>query len=206
MRFDAAELSPKQNYKFLSGAVVPRPIAFITTLSKDGETVNAAPFSFFNVVSSDPPMISVAIQRADGELKDTARHALDRGELVIQIVSEDFVEDMNETAARLKREESELDRTKLHLDAPLEGFMVPGISEAKIKFHTKLTEHIEIKNDSGSVTADLLLLRVLHYDFSEEVFDPEAEYVLTEFLNPVSRLAGNDYARIGEKYTIRRPK
>lgn len=204
MQFDADKISPKQNYKFLSGSIIPRPIAFVTTLSVDGNTVNAAPFSFFNVVSSDPPLVSIAVQRADGVRKDTSRNAEQNGELIIHIVSESFVSDMNETAARLNSDESELDRTSLHLER-VNGFATPQIKEAKIKLLASLEKSIEIHNDAGVVTADMLIARVVRYDFSSDVFDEEKEYILPEFLDVVSRLSGNDYARLGERYTIRRP-
>lgn len=204
MQFDADKISPKQNYKFLSGAIIPRPIAFVTTLSEDGKTVNAAPFSFFNVVSSDPPLVSIAVQRADGIEKDTARNAKQKGELMIHIVSESFVAEMNETAARLKPDESELERTSLHLER-VEGFATPEIKEAKIKLRATLERSIAIQNDAGLVTADLLLARIVQYEFSSDIFDEEKEYILPDFLDVVSRLSGNDYARLGERYTIRRP-
>ncbi|WP_143812800.1 flavin reductase family protein, partial [Listeria newyorkensis] len=93
IRMDANELSPQDNYKFLSGAIIPRPIAFVTTVSENG-VLNAAPFSFFNVVSSQPPIVSIAIQRDNGQMKDTARNILETGELVIHIVDEDLTAEM----------------------------------------------------------------------------------------------------------------
>lgn len=204
MQFDADKISPKQNYKFLSGSIIPRPIAFVTTISADGNTVNAAPFSFFNIISNDPPLVSITVQRVDDVKKDTSRNAEQNGELIIHIVSESFVSDMNETAARLNSDESELDRTSLHLER-VNGFATPQIKEAKIKLLASLEKSIEIHNDTGVVTADLLIARVVRYDFSRDVFDEEKEYILPEFLDVVSRLSGNDYARLGERYTIRRP-
>lgn len=80
-----------ENYKFLIGSIIPRPIAFVTTISKDG-TLNGAPFSYFNIVTSNPPMISLAIQRSDRTQKDTARNILDSKEFVVHIVDEQNVE------------------------------------------------------------------------------------------------------------------
>ena len=67
LSIDPAEMTERENYKFLIGSVIPRPIAFVTTISKDG-ILNGAPFSYFNIVSSNPPMISLAIQRSEGKL------------------------------------------------------------------------------------------------------------------------------------------
>jgi flavin reductase (DIM6/NTAB) family NADH-FMN oxidoreductase RutF len=66
LSIDPASLSERENYKFLIGSIIPRPIAFVTTLSKDG-ILNGAPFSYFNIVSSNPPMISLSIQRREGQ-------------------------------------------------------------------------------------------------------------------------------------------
>ncbi|MBC2060867.1 flavin reductase family protein [Listeria marthii] len=202
--FKSAELSQKDNYKFLTGSIIPRPIAFITTLAEDGVTVNAAPFSFFNVVSSDPAIVSIAVQRADGEQKDTARNAAFTKELNIHIVSEEFVEEMNKTAARLARDVSEIDKTNLHLE-PVQDMKTPKISEAKIVLTAKLEQIIPIKNDAGEVVSDLILARIVTYDFADDVFDPEHQYILPEKLAPVARLAGNDYAKMGEIFRIERP-
>ncbi|MBF2348121.1 flavin reductase family protein [Listeria marthii] len=202
--FKSAELSQKDNYKFLTGSIIPRPIAFVTTLAEDGVTVNAAPFSFFNVVSSSPAIVSIAVQRADGEQKDTARNAAFTKELNIHIVSEEFVEEMNKTAARLARDVSEIDKTNLHLE-PVQDMKTPKISEAKIVLTAKLEQIIPIKNDAGEVVSDLILARIVTYDFADDVFDPEHQYSLPEKLAPVARLAGNDYAKMGEIFRIERP-
>ncbi|MBF2516017.1 flavin reductase family protein [Listeria marthii] len=202
--FKSAELSQKDNYKFLTGSIIPRPIAFITTLAEDGVTVNAAPFSFFNVVSSSPAIVSIAVQRANGEQKDTARNAAFTKELNIHIVSEEFVEEMNKTAARLARDVSEIDKTNLHLE-PVQDMKTPKISEAKIVLTAKLEQIIPIKNGAGEVVSDLILARIVTFDFADDVFDPEHQYILPEKLAPVARLAGNDYAKMGEIFRIERP-
>ena len=84
-KIDPKQISERENYKFLIGSIIPRPIAFVTSISEDG-VVNAAPFSFFNIVSSNPPMISVSIQRKKGEPKDTARNIRAKEQFVVHIV------------------------------------------------------------------------------------------------------------------------
>ncbi|EPG1378576.1 flavin reductase family protein [Listeria monocytogenes] len=203
--FKSADLSQKENYKFLTGSIIPRPIAFVTTLAEDGVTVNAAPFSFFNVVSSDPAIVSIAVQRADGEQKDTTRNAAFTKELNIHIVSESFVEEMNKTAARLAPDVSEIEKTSLHLEQ-VPGMKTPKISEANIVLTSKLEQIIPIKNDAGEVVSDLILARILTYDFfTDEVFDSEHHYILPEKLAPVARLAGNDYTKLSDIFRIERP-
>ncbi len=73
LSIDPTSISERENYKFLIGSIIPRPIAFVTTLSEEG-VLNGAPFSYFNIVSSNPPMISLSIQRTEGRQKDTARN------------------------------------------------------------------------------------------------------------------------------------
>lgn len=202
--FKSTDLSQKENYKFLTGSIIPRTIAFVTTLAEDGVTVNAAPFSFFNVVSSDPAIVSIAVQRADGEQKDTTRNAAFTKELNIHIVSESFVEEMNKTAARLAPDVSEIEKTSLHLEQ-VPGMKTPKISEANIVLTSKLEQIIPIKNDAGEVVSDLILARILTYDFADEVFDSEHHYILPEKLAPVARLAGNDYTKLSDIFRIERP-
>ncbi|BEV39916.1 flavin reductase family protein [Bacillus stercoris] len=201
--FQADQLSAKDTYKLLSGTVIPRPIAFVTTLSSGG-TVNAAPFSFYNVVSSDPPLLSISVNRAGGRQKDTARNAVENGEFVVHVSDEDIIEDINETAANLEPDESELTRTSLH---PVESnaVSVPGIQEARVRFECTLERHITFNNDQGVTTADLLIGRVVCFHLDEKVYDAEKGYILTDELKPASRLAGNHYAKLGEEFTLIRP-
>ncbi|AHI55271.1 flavin reductase family protein [Listeria ivanovii] len=202
--FKSADLTQKENYKFLTGSIIPRPIAFVTTLAEDGVTVNAAPFSFFNIVSSDPAIISIAVQRVEGEQKDTARNAAFTKELNIHIVSEEMVEEINKTAARLAPDVSEVADTNFHL-ANVPGMKTPKIAEAAIVLTAKLDRLVLVTNDAGKVVTDLLLARVLTYEFNDNVFDKEKEYILPEALAPVARLAGNDYSKLGEVFRLIRP-
>ncbi|WP_270998160.1 flavin reductase family protein [Listeria seeligeri] len=202
--FKSAELTQKENYKFLTGSIIPRPIAFVTTLAEDGVTVNAAPFSFFNIVSSEPAIISIAVQRVGGKQKDTARNAAFTKELNIHIVSEEMVEEVNKTAASIASDESEVAHTSLHLKT-IPGMKTPKISEANIVLTAKLDQLIPITNDAGEIVADLILARILTYELDDAVFNKEKGYILSEVLNPVARLAGNDYAKLGEIFQVVRP-
>src|SRR5699024_10129981 len=91
IKIDPQNQTERENYKLLIGSVIPRPIAFVTSMDEKG-VVNGAPFSYFNVVSSNPPMLSVSVQRKKGEPKDTAKNIIAQKEFVIHLVDEDNIE------------------------------------------------------------------------------------------------------------------
>lgn len=195
------ELTQKENYKLLIGSVIPRPIALVTTQSDSG-LLNIAPFSFFNIVSSNPPILSIAVQRVNGEPKDTARNILQNKEAVVHIVDTDNVEDANQTAALLGPDESEMNRTEFETVNSVE-VSVPGLKQSKVRFEAVLKEDVVIKNGDQPVS-DLLLLEIKYYHFDEAIYDNG--YIIKDELGAVSRLAGNDYAEIGKTFTIERPQ
>lgn len=195
------ELTQKENYKLLIGSVIPRPIALVTTQSDSG-LLNIAPFSFFNIVSSNPPILSIAVQRVNGEPKDTARNILQNKEAVVHIVDTDNVEDANQTAALLGPDKSEMDRTEFETVNSVE-VSVPGLKQSKVRFEVVLKEDVVIKNGDQPVS-DLLLLEIKYYHFDEAIYDNG--YIIKDELGAVSRLAGNDYAEIGKTFTIERPQ
>lgn len=198
---DPNELSDRDNYKLLIGSVVPRPIAFVTTLSADG-VVNAAPFSYFSIVSSNPPLLSVAVQRKNGQPKDTARNAMATGQLVVHISDETYVAQINETAAPLPPDESEVALANLTPVASAK-IAVPGVAEARIRMECVLEQAIPLGGKEGEPSTDLLIARVVQYHFDPEVYNNG--YIDAKALKPVSRLAGNAYAKLGDLFEIERP-
>ncbi|MEA0562866.1 flavin reductase family protein [Lysinibacillus irui] len=198
---DPKNNSERENYKLLIGSIIPRPIAFVTTKSEQG-VINGAPFSYFNIVSSNPPMISLAIQRPNGRLKDTARHIHHQQQFVVHIVDEDNVEQVNETAASLPVTESELARTNFTL-VDSQQIAVPGIQEAKIRMECRLVQSVPLMNGEEQ-TGDLFIGEVVQFHIDEAIYhegriDPRK-------LNAVSRLAGSNYAKVGEIFSIERPQ
>lgn len=113
--YSAKELTTKQHYKFLTGSIIPRPIAWITTINQETNIVNAAPFSYFNVVAKDLPLVSLSINRNNQKIKDTARNLLQQKEGVIHLVNDKVLAEMNQTSASLPADESELAKTSLTL-------------------------------------------------------------------------------------------
>lgn len=197
---DPKQNSERDNYKLVIGSIIPRPIAFVTTQSEDG-IVNGAPFSYFNIVSSNPPMVSVAIQRPNQQLKDTARNIYDNGQFVVHIVDDENVVKINETAASLPPEESEIELANLTL-VPSEKISVPGIKESKIRMECKLVQAIPLGGDVPG--SDLFIGEIVRFHIDDAIY--ENGRIDPRGLNAVSRLAGTSYAKIGEIFSIDRPK
>jgi flavin reductase (DIM6/NTAB) family NADH-FMN oxidoreductase RutF len=200
LSIDPSHNTERDNYKFLIGSIIPRPIAFVTTQSKDG-ILNGAPFSYFNIVSSNPPMISLSIQRSAGKQKDTSRNIMETKEFVVHIVDEQNVEKVNQTAASLPPEQSEIDLVKL---TPVESvkISVPGVKEAKIRMECSLEHSLEL-GSSDSTGCDFIIGKVVQFHIDRAIYkdgriDPKG-------LAAVSRLAGTNYAKIGEIFSIERP-
>lgn len=202
LSYKPEELTAKDKHKIMIGSVIPRPIALVSSLSKK-EVINLAPFSYFNIVTYRPPILSVAVQRVEGQMKDTARNILETNQAVIHIVSQDNVEQANLASAPLDPDTSELSISNFTL-APSKVINVPGVNEAKVRFETELYHHFVIEEE-GIPTADLLLLKVVHYHLDSEVYNPNTGYIDTGELAAVSRLAGNDYAEIGQTFELIRP-
>nr|WP_306220432.1 flavin reductase family protein [Cohnella sp. WQ 127256] len=184
------------------GSIIPRPIAFVTTLSSSG-ILNAAPYSYFNIVTANPPMISISVQRRNGERKDTARNAVERGEFVVHISDHSIIAQINETAANLPPEESEVALTELTPIAS-EKVAIPGIAEAKVRMECVLEQVILLGGEEGSPACDLLIGRIVYFHMDEAIYNQG--YIDHGKLDPISRLAGNTYSRLGEIFEIERPK
>jgi flavin reductase (DIM6/NTAB) family NADH-FMN oxidoreductase RutF len=201
LSFDPKTNTERENYKLLIGTIIPRPIAFVTSLGEDG-TINGAPFSYFNIVSSNPPMISLALQRKKRGMRDTARNILDKKEFVIHIVDDTNVEAINLTAASLPPNQSEIEKANLSLVSS-QSVSVPGIKEAKARFECTLEHAVEL-GENGDVGVDLIIGKIVRFHIDEEIY--ESGRINQEKLGAVSRLAGSNYAKIGQIFSIERPE
>ncbi|TAA72394.1 flavin reductase family protein [Planococcus salinarum] len=195
LSFDPYQQTDRENYKLLIGSVIPRPIAFVTSKSEQG-IVNAAPFSYFNLVSSNPPMLSVSVQRQGGQKKDTARNILSGKEFVVHVVDEENVFEINETSASLPPDQSEIDVTKLTL-VDSEEVGVPAVVQSKIRFECVLHQAVDLPG------ADLLIGRIVRIHVDEAIY--KEGRINADLLKPVSRLAGTNYAKLGEVFSLKRP-
>lgn len=202
----SSDLDEKMKYKLLSGSIVPRPIGWITTYNTKDDIVNMAPFSFTSGAGQKMPLISIAILRKeDYSIKDTARNLLDHPEGVVNVVSKQFIEQMNATAAKVTSDVSELTLSDIH---PVDSHTVsvPGVAESLIRLELKVYQYIPIEDREGRIITDLFIFEITDYHLDESVYDPEKGYIIYDTLNPVARLAGNLYADITESYVLERPE
>src|ERR1700759_4153887 len=145
MEVDFSQITAYQRYKLMASLIVPRPIALITTLGANG-VVNAAPFSMFNMLGEDPPIIVVSINRLhDGRLKDTAANILHNGEFVVQLADEAIADKMHGCGEAYPADVSELDMVELTA-LPSRTIKPPRIAEAPVAFECVLHEKLETES------------------------------------------------------------
>ena len=204
MILDPKYQSFKDNYKIMIGSIVPRPIAFVSTISKDGVD-NVAPFSFFNGVCSNPPTISFCPVRrgTDSEIKDTLRNIQDTGVFALNIVSESFAAEMVKTAIEYPVEVSEFDKTGL-TPITCNKILAPRVSESKISFECELNQIIEV-GDGSPGSGALILGTIVLFHVDDDIYDHGR--INLDLLKPIGRLAGsNGYVRITDRFDIERKK
>ncbi|MGN7762245.1 flavin reductase family protein [Paenibacillus sp. 22594] len=197
MYIKASEQTAHDNYKLLIGSIIPRPIAFVTSMNEQG-VVNAAPFSFFNIVNDEPPMIMIScVRKATGEMKHTASNILGNGEFVVHIVDEDNVGAINHTSINAPEGISEVELAGL---TPIPGLMirVPRIEECRIAMECRLVRHVALGH------CDMLVGEVLCFHIEDELI--QGGRIDAAKLKPVSRLAGASYAAIGRTFELERPQ
>lgn len=189
-KLDFNHLDPKTRSKIVKGSVIPRPIAWITTLNQT-LSINLAPFSYFTVIS--PTLLAVSFQKTDNNRKDTFINLMREKEAVVHIVDESLLEIMDKTSAPLKINESEFSKTGLSLSPSLK-IKTPGISEALIRFEVILDKSIPLMNyELNKEEGDLVILRVVTAVLDDKVYNRSNNYILTNKLQPVARSAGAEY-------------
>ena len=190
IHFDYDLIENELRSKLLKGSVIPRPIAWISTLNETG-TLNLAPFSYFNVVSST--MMIVSFMRMEASQKDTFVNLMREKEAVVHIVDYSLLEKMDETGKFLLRNDSEFEKSDLSLSSSIKN-RTPGIKEALVSFEVVLDQSIPLTYyDNNDTEADLVILRAIASSVDESVYNSEKEYIMGKELNPVSRLGGVEY-------------
>jgi flavin reductase (DIM6/NTAB) family NADH-FMN oxidoreductase RutF len=199
---DASALDVRETYKLMTSGVIPRPIAFVSTLNENG-TVNLAPFSYFNAVASAPPTIMLAITyKSDGSKKDTLLNIERSREFVVNSVSEWMAEPMNQCSAEYPHGVSELEKVGLH-SIPSDVIAPPRVKESPFHMECKLHTTIAVGN-GGAGSSTLVLGEVVKF----HVYKPAYQNgkILPEELKPLSRLGGTSYGTLGDLFDLDRPK
>lgn len=190
----AADLGPEDCYRLLSGLVVPRPIAWISTCNEAG-IANLAPFSCYTFVCSKPPMVGVNIGRRNGELKDTARNIRDTGVFVLNIGDEPMLDAMHQSADEYAAAESELGLLGLR-SVPGSEVVAPRLVDVPASMECRLHSIQEF----GDTRAQFIVGEVVQFHFREGVcVDGRVDLAK---LNPVGRIGGLQYCRIGALITM----
>jgi flavin reductase (DIM6/NTAB) family NADH-FMN oxidoreductase RutF len=192
------DLSPHERYKLLCGVVVPRPIALVTTLDANG-AVNAAPFSFFNVFSEDPPLVVLGLQhKPDRTPKDTTRNIHRDGEFVVHMVDEALASAMNECSVDFPSGESEVAAVGLAI-SPSVDVRVPRLTAAP--FALECRRSVSLNFSPGR---ELLVGEVLRIHAREGLVDTANMYVDFTAYRPIGRLFGNLYSYQREPFAMDR--
>ena len=186
--------------RVLTGVVVPRPIAFVSSVSADG-IVNLAPFSFFNAMAYDPATIVLGISRSAGwKAKDTLANIEATGEFVVSVVVDDIAEAMNSTAAEFPADVDEFKIADL-TQKPAELVSAPLVAESPVNMECKLNQIVEIGDGTnhGIVVGEILLMHV-----RDDIIN--GHRINHQRLKPVGRLAGNMYCKTDDVYEMVRPR
>lgn len=187
-------------YRVLTGVVVPRPIAFVSTKSADG-AVNLAPYSFFNAVAYDPPTIVFSSSRkVDDKSKDTLRNVEETGEFVVNVVVDDIAAAMNKTAAEFPDDVDEFEIAGL-TPVPSDIVRAPRVAESPVNMECRLEQVISIGSATeghGLVIGTILLMHIRDDIVSGHRIDHSR-------LKPIGRLAGNMYCHTADTFELTRP-
>lgn len=195
MEIDFGALTAYQRYKLMASLIVPRPIALVTTLGPNG-VANAAPFSMFNMVGEDPPIVMLSINRLkDGRLKDTAANILASGEFVVHISDEPMAAQMHACGESLPPDVSELDRFGLH-PLPSRTVKPPRIAEAPVAFECVLHEKLETESRY------VFIGRVLWLHAREGLVDASTWRVRLQDYHPVGRFGASFYVTMRDRFAI----
>jgi len=202
MHIDLSSLSSPFVYALMTQTVVPRPVAWVISRDED-QTLNLAPFSFFNVVSSDPPTIMLSIGRhEDGRPKDTRRNIEARHEFVVNIAHREMAAAMTASSASLAPGVSEIDRTGL-ATTEMPGSSVPRLSDCRVAYACRFEQSTPI----GRMAVIFARVSDVWLDPSIVGEDDKGRLkVDAPALDPIGRLGGGEYLSAGEVLSIDRPR
>ena len=193
MQYAPSDLTPRDRYKVLTSFVLPRPIAWVTTIGETG-VVNAAPFSFFNVFSEDPPLCMFAAnRRPDGRPKDTQINIERTGEFVVNMTDEPLALAMHESSGDFPPEIGEPDYLGLKL-APSTRIAVPRLTDAPFAMECKTWKTIDVNGDRM-----LIMGEGIQFHIRDELWNHEAMRVHMDRYHPIGRMFADRYCRTDDR-------
>ena len=194
MRIDPAYLDAETAYRLITGVVVPRPIAWVTSLSGSG-VLNLAPFSAFTFVSPKPPMLAISVGRKGGIYKDTAQNILNNEEYVVHIADSSLMTAVHESSTEHPPDVSEVEELRLST-LPGERIKVPRLAAAPIAMECRFRQCLEF----GETRSRLIVGEVLVFHIRDGLLNNGK--IETKALDPIARIAGPRYAKLGEIVTL----
>lgn len=206
LRIDPRAQQYRNVYKLMVGAIVPRPIAFVSTKSTSG-VLNLAPFSYFTACSSNPPCIlfSATGRSRDGDAKDTVANIRASEQFVVNIVSEQMANQMNATSAEFPPEVDEFDISGL---TPVESELVrpPRVAESHVQMECRLVQMVRVGEEIGGGTVIIGEVLLFHVD-DRVLADPEHDPFTVDpsRLRAIGRMGGSTYIRTQDRFDIERP-
>lgn len=192
--FDFAELTERQKYKILIGTVIPRPIALVTTVSRD-DAPNAGPFSFFNVLTHDPAIVAIGVENyADMRFKDTARNIRETGEFTVHICDDAMVEQMEICAIKFGPEVNEIEHAGLHM-VPGTAVKSPRILEAPAALECRRYMTLEL-----GPAREIILGQVIGVHVRSDAVNPENHHIDQMKMDAIGRMGGHTYTRTRDQF------
>ena len=198
MRFDPANMSPGEVYSLMIRAIVPRPIAWVSTRSVDGVN-NLAPFSYFNGVCSNPPALAFSpVNQPDGSKKDTVVNIEATHQFVVNLVPHSMVESMHQTSAAYPADVSEIEAVGL---STVESSIVapPRIAESPIQFECETLQIVQI--GSGPLAANLIIGKILMFHVDDTVLNEQSK-IDPDKLDAVGRMGGIEYVKTQDRFGL----
>ncbi len=195
MRIDPAYLDAETAYRLITGVVVPRPIAWVTSLSGSG-VLNLAPFSAFMFVSPKPPMLAISVGRKGAIYKDTAQNILNNEEYVVHIADSSLMTAVHESSTEHPPDVSEVEELRLST-LPGERIKVPRLAAAPVAMECRFRQCLEF----GETRSRLIVGEVLVFHIRDGLL--QNGKIETEALDPIARIAGPRYAKLGEIVTLK---
>lgn len=190
------KLPPIERYKLLIGLVIPRPIAWVSTWSENG-VANCAPFSFFNVISEEPPLCILSFNwRADGALKHTLKNIRRTGEFVVNLADEGTANALHASGAEIPESESEFARSGL-TPVPAKTVQHPRIGEAAASLECRVERRIQFGPEREMVVGEILLVHA-----REGIIDPESKRISEELYRPIGRLFASRYCTTRQRFDL----